>query len=138
MPDYPVPLSRPPTSAPQRVSLTTLCRRAHGLGITTSAVLACPTIGALQILVKQHYHALAREAHPDAVARRKAEGMRPTITGHRFRKLTATYTFLMALDPAQVIDRCAGLTIPEAPVPWAWDRTSLSLGEGYHEIPPDW
>ena len=120
------------------VSVMTLCHRAHALGITTHEVLSCATIGALQVLVKQHYHQLAREAHPDAQARRKAEGMRPTLQGARFRDLTATYQFLMALPVDQVIDATAGLTIREPPIPWAWDRASLTLGFGYQEIPKYW
>ena len=137
-PVHPVPPPRPSTSTRQRVSLRILCARVHMLGITTQDVLACATVEAVQRLVKQRYHALAREVHPDAMARRKAAGLRPTLVGETFRRLTFTYTFLMGLDPTQGIDRTAGLTIPEVPAPWAWDRASLSLGEGYHEIPTDW
>ena len=137
-PEYHVPPPRHPAPSRQRVSLRTLCSRAHMFGITIQEVLACATVEAVQRLVKQRYRALAREVHPDAMARRKAAGLRPALVGETFRRLTFTYTFLMALDPTQGIDRTAGLTIPEAPAPWAWDRASLSLGEGYHEIPPDW
>ena len=126
------------TSSSQPISLVLLCRRAHGLDITTHEVLACATVGDLQILVKQRYHTLARDVHPDAIARRKSEGMRTTILGHNFRRLTTTYKFFIGLDPTQKIEGSAGCTIQEYPLPLAWDRSALSLGVGYHEIPPYW
>ena len=136
--DLPSLAQSPHTSSTKPISLVLLCHRAHGLGITTHEVLACATVGDLQVLVKQRYHTLARDAHPDAIARRKLEGMRTTILGYNFRRLTTTYTFLMALSPTQVIDGSQGCTVPDIPLPWALDRSTLSLGTGYHEIPMYW
>ena len=118
---------------PRRVSLVTLCRRAHGLGIETHEVLACPTVAALHALARQRYYAQARQYHPDAQARRKEGGMRCDLHGRRFAELANTYAWLLAVDPAQVIDSTLGLTPPEVPLPIEWSRAPVALG-----VPPRW
>ena len=121
-----------------RVSLFTLCRRAHALGIETHEVLACPTVAALQALAKHRYHQLARHFHPDMEAQRKADGMRCNLRGRTFDAVAKTYAWLLALDGEQVIDGTLGLTPLEVPLPGEWARAPLAVADGWQVVSLGW
>ena len=121
------------------ITLQTLCHRAHALGISTREVLGCHTTDDLQSLAKVRYRALARQVHPDAQARRcQEEGLRPQITGYRFRDYTTTYRWIMRLPKAQRIDDYARERIYEPPLPLALTYWERDLGYGWQDVGPYW
>ena len=133
-----VPLATPPP-ARSPITLQTLCHRAHALEITTREVLGCATTEDLQALAKLRYHTLARQVHPDAQARRQQEeGLRPQITGHRFRDYTATYRWIMRLPKSQRITEYARERVYEPPLPLALTYWERDLGYGWQDVGPYW
>lgn len=117
-----------------------IARRAGTLGIPALDLLTCTTMGALQVLVKRRYHALALECHPDVLAaKQRSTGHRPRhhiVLAQRFQRLTATYQWFMALDPRLAVSPYAGIAEHEAALPWAMDRRPLDLGVGWQVVAP--
>lgn len=123
-----------------RLSIKTLCRRAHTLQITTTDVLACATVAELQALAKARYRTLAKRYHPDAEQGRPPRlfgGQRP-LTGRTFRQLTGAYEYLMELPSWQSISPDYWAPIPDYPVPGALERRPLNLTGGWQEVPYGW
>ena len=135
--DDPSPLTIRPTARadPFPLSWYHFSRRCLLLTIPASALLLLPTIADVQRYAKPRYRLLAKHYHPD---HQKQIKHCHNLTGTRFRTITRTYRWLMALSPAMrtPVPRLPRLS-PQAldldDLPWALCRTPLDFTDGYHE-----
>ena len=114
-------------------------RRCAVLQITQADLSSLHTIGDVQRLAKKRYRQLARHYHPDHQAQIKHCH---NLIGTRFRKITRTYQWLMALPPSLLVPLPKTLSPmqllplnPEDILPWAFSRHITHIPYGYQEVP---
>ena len=147
----PIPLA--PTPSSHAPSTYYLRRKAHRLGISDTAFDDCHTVGALQVLAKQRYYALAHHYHPDKRAHQAKQSTSPNLTqgtplkGTMFKYFTDAYHAILDVQASTRLHRKAHLgnyprrlddttsreplPMHEAELPWAMDRHPLALGFGW-------
>ena len=137
--------TQPPLALPVSGALyRQICATAKELRIPPEALHQCGTLDAVHTLARQAYHALARRYHPDAYAAMMTAGTAPSkpTTGATFRRLTASYAWLIRLDATLVFAppsyELPLAPVPDAVVPSALERRPSRVPAGWQEVPHGW